>query len=204
VEKSLRINASIAWPACAVLASLSTHIIAHVFTAKWFPAQPLLYAYCINAVMSAVGLPLSELFFAQDDAWFNLRLGLWWAILTWTLGTYAVYHYGLLGFTIFQAALQSTWLLAFFHARKPEGLRVFAPLREPLFLSAGGDFFNLPAGHRAGGRRRDLCSVFNTNDNELANRSRIGGSGTQSRISFRLAKIFTCSCHEEAFDSHWS
>lgn len=51
VEKSLRINASIAWPACAVLASLSTPIIAHVFTAKWYPAQPLLYAYCINAVV---------------------------------------------------------------------------------------------------------------------------------------------------------
>lgn len=136
VEKSLRINASIAWPACAVLASLSTPIIAHVFTAKWYPAQPLLYAYCINAVVNAVGVPLSELFFAQDDAWFNFRLCLWWTIPTWTVGTYTVYHYGLIGFAIFQAALQSTWLLAFFHARKLEGLRVFAPLFEPLMLSA--------------------------------------------------------------------
>lgn len=136
VEKSLRINASIAWPACAVLASLSTPIIAHVFTAKWFPAQPLLYAYCLIAVMSAVGLPLSELFFAQGDAWFNLRLCLWWTIPTWTLGTYAVYHYGLFGFALFQAALQSTWLLAFFRARKLDGLRVFAPLGEPCLLSA--------------------------------------------------------------------
>ena len=41
VEKSLRINASIAWPACAVLASLSTPIIIYVFTRKWLPAQPL-------------------------------------------------------------------------------------------------------------------------------------------------------------------
>jgi O-antigen/teichoic acid export membrane protein len=136
VEKSLRINASIAWPACAVLASLSTPIINLVFTEKWFPAQPLLYAYCVTAVFTAVGVPLTELFFAQDDAWFNLRLCLWWTIPTWTLGTYAVYHYGLFGFAIFQAVLQSTWLLAFFHARRPEGLRVFAPLREPLTLSA--------------------------------------------------------------------
>lgn len=136
VEKSLRINASIAWPACAVLASLSTPIIARIFTAKWFPAQPLLYAYCVTAMFTAVGVPLSELFFAQDDAWFNFRLCLWWTIPTWTLGTYAVYHYGLIGFAIFQAVLQSTWLMAFFHARKPEGLRVFTPLREPLILSA--------------------------------------------------------------------
>jgi O-antigen/teichoic acid export membrane protein len=136
VEKSLRINASIAWPACAVLASLSTPIIALVFTEKWFPAQQLLYAYCVTAVFTAVGVPLSELFFAQDDAWFNVRLCLWWTIPTWTLGTYVVYHYGLFGFAIFQAVLQSTWLLAFFHARQPEGLRVFAPLREPLVLSA--------------------------------------------------------------------
>jgi O-antigen/teichoic acid export membrane protein len=136
VEKSLRINASIAWPACAVLASLSTPIIGLIFTEKWFPAQPLLYAYCVTAMFTAVGVPLSELFFAQDDAWFNVRLCLWWAIPTWTFGTYAVYHYGLFGFAIFQTVLQSTWLLAFFHARKPEGLRVFAPLREPLILSA--------------------------------------------------------------------
>lgn len=136
VEKSLRINASVAWPACAVLASLSTPIIGLIFTAKWFPAQPLLYAYCVTAMFTAVGVPLSELFFAQDDAWFNLRLCLWWTIPTWTLGTYAVYHYGLIGFAIFQAVLQTTWLMAFFHARKPEGLRVFAPLREPLILTA--------------------------------------------------------------------
>jgi O-antigen/teichoic acid export membrane protein len=136
VEKSLRINASIAWPACAVLASLSTPIIALVFTDKWFPAQPLLYAYCVTAMCTAVGVPLSELFFAQDDAWFNVRLCLWWTIPTWTLGTYAVDYYGLLGFAIFQAVLQSTWLMAFFHARQPEGLRVFAPLLEPLVLTA--------------------------------------------------------------------
>jgi teichuronic acid exporter len=136
VEKSLRINASIAWPACAVLASLSTPIIALIFTAKWLPAQPLLYAYCATAMCNAVGVPLSELFFAQDDAWFNVRLCLLWTIPTWTLGTYAVFRYGLLGFAIFQAALQSSWLWAFFHARKVEGLRVFSPLREPLILSA--------------------------------------------------------------------
>jgi lipopolysaccharide exporter len=136
VEKSLRINASIAWPACAVLASLSTPIIVLIFSRKWFPAQPLLCSYCITAVFLAVGVPLSELFFAQDDAWFNLRICLWVAILTWTLGTYTVYNYGLFGFAIFQAALQTVWLLAFFHARKPTGLRVFTPLREPLVFSA--------------------------------------------------------------------
>ncbi len=135
VEKSLRINASIAWPACAVLASLSTPIIALVFTEKWFPAQPLLYAYCITSMFLSVGLPLSELFFAQGDAWFNLRLCLWLTILTWTFGTYAVYHYGVFGFAVVQAALQSIGLLAFFHARKLGGLHVFSPLREPLLLS---------------------------------------------------------------------
>jgi O-antigen/teichoic acid export membrane protein len=134
VEKSLRINASIAWPACAVLASLSTPIILYVFTPKWLPAQPLLYAYCVNAVASAVGVPLCELFFAQDDAWFNVRLCLWWTIPTWTLGMLSVLKFGLVGFAVFQAVLQSTWLLAFFHARKTDGLRVFAPLWEPLLL----------------------------------------------------------------------
>jgi lipopolysaccharide exporter len=135
VEKSLRINASITWPACAVLASLSTPIIANVFTAKWFPAQPLLYAYCLNAMMNAVGVPLSELFFSQNDAWFNFRLCVLWTFTTWTGGTYAVLHYGLHGFAIFQGALQVTWLWAFFHARQPQGLRVFAPLREPLVFA---------------------------------------------------------------------
>ncbi len=54
VEKSLRINASLAWPACAVLASLSTPISANIFTAKWFPAQPFLYAYSVSAALTAV------------------------------------------------------------------------------------------------------------------------------------------------------
>ena len=137
VEKSLRINASIAWPACAVLASLSTPIIAYIFTPKWFPAQPILYAYCVIAVMTAVGVPLSELFFSQNDAWFNLRLCLWWTIPTWTVGTYAVLRHGLIGFAIFQVALQATWFLAFLHARRTAGLRVFTPLQEPLIWSAG-------------------------------------------------------------------
>jgi O-antigen/teichoic acid export membrane protein len=147
VEKSLRINASITWPACAVLASLSTPIISYIFTAKWFPAQPLLYAYCITAMMLSVGVPLSELFFSRDDAWFNVRLCLLQALLTWTIGTYAVQHYGLTAFAIFQGALQSFWLLAFFHARQVEGLRVFAPLREPLLLSAALVLGNLLIAH---------------------------------------------------------
>jgi O-antigen/teichoic acid export membrane protein len=191
VEKSLRINASIAWPACAVLASLSTPIIALVFTDKWFPAQHLLYAYCVTAVFTAVGVPLSELFFAQDDAWFNLRLCLWWTIPTWTLGTYAVYHYGLFGFAIFQAVLQSTWLLAFFHARKMERTARLLPVarapgadRRP---GAGklvgdtfdGDFVNLPAGRAAGGGRRDLRSVSAAHGDELAG----GGGGRETRSS---------------------
>ena len=72
--------------------------------------------------------------FSQDDAWFNFRFCLLWTITTWTVGTYAVFHYGLLGFAIFEG-LQVTWLWAFFHARKPDGLRVFAPLREPLVFA---------------------------------------------------------------------
>ncbi|MFZ0035845.1 MAG: oligosaccharide flippase family protein [Candidatus Acidiferrales bacterium] len=147
VEKSLQINASLAWPACAVLASLSTPIIAYVFTPKWFPAQSLLYAYCVTAVMTAVGLPLTELFFSQNDAMFNLRLCLWWTIPTWTLGTYAVYRHGLFGFAIFQVVLQSTWFLAFLHARRIEGLRVFAPLSQPLILGAGLVIANLMIVH---------------------------------------------------------
>jgi O-antigen/teichoic acid export membrane protein len=146
VEKSLRINASITWPACAVLASLSAPIIGSIFTSKWAPAHMMLYAYCVNAMMLAVGVPLSELFFSQGDAWFNFRLCLLWAIATWTGGTYAVAHYGLRGFAIFQAALQIGWLWAFLHAREPEGLRVFAPLREPLVLAvllAGGNWLLL-------------------------------------------------------------
>lgn len=137
IEKSLRINASIAWPACAVLCSLSTPIILYVFTRKWLPAQPLLYAYSLSAMMTAVGVPLTELFFSQNDAWFNLRLCLWWTIPTWTIGTFAVLKFGLVGFAVFIGALQATWLLAFFHVREPAGLRVFAPLREPLILAAG-------------------------------------------------------------------
>ncbi|MFZ0684203.1 MAG: oligosaccharide flippase family protein [Terriglobales bacterium] len=161
VEKSLRINASIAWPACAVLASLSTPIIALIFSEKWFPAQPLLYAYCVTAMFTAVGVPLSELFFALDDAWFNVRLCLWWTLPTWTLGTYAVYHYGLIGFAIFQAVLQGTWLMAFFHARKMKGLQVFAPLLEPLLLTGGlvvGNSFLAHAGAISSVYR--LCMVL--------------------------------------------
>jgi len=143
VEKSLRINASIAWPACAVLASLSTPIIAYIFSLKWHPAQPVLYAYCATAIMTAVGVPLSELFFSQNDAWFNVRLCLWWTIPTWTIGTYAVLRFGLLGFAVFQALLQSTWLMAFLHARRTDGLRLFAPLQEPLIWSAALAITNL-------------------------------------------------------------
>ena len=107
VEKSLRINASIAWPACAMLCSLSTPIILHVFTPKWLPAQPLLYAYSLAAMMTAVGVPLTELFFSQNDAWFNVRLCLWWTIPTWTIGTVAVLKWGLVGFAVFQARCRS-------------------------------------------------------------------------------------------------
>ncbi|MGA3106299.1 MAG: oligosaccharide flippase family protein [Terriglobales bacterium] len=136
VENSLRLNASIAWPICAVLGSLSAPIISTIFTTKWLPAQMMLWAYCVTAAMTAVGLPLTELFFSQNDAWFNFRLCMFWTIPTWTLGTYSTLRYGLSGFAAFQATLQLGWLFAFWHAREVKGLKVFAPLLEPAVLVA--------------------------------------------------------------------
>jgi teichuronic acid exporter len=134
VERSLEINASIAWPMCVVLSTLSRPIIATVFTAKWLPAQPLLYSYCVNAMMTAVGVPLTELFFSRNDAWFNLKLCALWTIPTWTVGTFAVQQYGLWGFAVFQGMLQAGWLFAFLHARRVQGLRALGPLRGPIML----------------------------------------------------------------------
>lgn len=135
VEKALRVNASIAFPICAVLASLSGPIITFVFTPKWLPAQPALYAYCLAAMLTAVGTPLNELFYSLNDAAFNFWLSLCWAVLTWTLGLLAVRYYGFLGFVGFYAALQATWVLAFSHARGLREMRLWAPVSEPALFS---------------------------------------------------------------------
>jgi len=135
VEKAMRINASIAFPACAVLAGLSGPIIAFVFTSKWQPAQPALYAYCLAAVLTAIGTPLNELFFSLDDAGFNFCLSACWAALTWTAGLLSVHYYGFIGFVAFYSCLQVTWFLAFFRARRLPGLQLWSPVAEPFVFS---------------------------------------------------------------------
>jgi O-antigen/teichoic acid export membrane protein len=143
VEKSLRINASVAWPLCGVLASLSAPIIAFIYTGKWERAQPLLWAYCVNAVLCAVTVPLTEFFFADNDAWFNFRFCVLYSVLTWAGGAYAVLHYGLNGFALWEAVMQGAWILVFRNARKSRPLRVFAPLRQPLIWTAALVLANL-------------------------------------------------------------
>jgi len=69
-------------------------------------------------------------------AWFNFRLRLLWTIPTWTLGTFAVYHYGTIRVRHFPGCASEHMAAGFLSSRQPEGLRVFAPLREPLILSA--------------------------------------------------------------------
>lgn len=86
--------------------------------AKWAPALPLFYMFCISAFFSSYSTPFLNVFNALGKAKISFLFMAFWTITTWICTPLFTHLYGMYGFPITQLILSSTFIGVMFVAKK--------------------------------------------------------------------------------------
>lgn len=109
IEKSMYFITLVIFPilvGLSVLAFPMTEIIPKY--AKWQPAIPSLYFFCINVAFAAISSPLINTMNAIGKINSTLKLMMMWTVLTWTLTPVAVYLFSFTGVAIASAVIAAS------------------------------------------------------------------------------------------------
>lgn len=119
IEKALFGLAFLIFPSLVGLVMLApTFIVIIPKYHKWEPAILSLGLFAINAALSAVSLPLTNVLNAVGKIKVTLYLMVFWTILTWVLTPLAMYRYGFNGFAGVSAVISFTVVIVVFVAKR--------------------------------------------------------------------------------------
>lgn len=100
--------------------------------AKWEPALPLFYIFCISAFFSSYSTPFMNLFNALGKVKTSFTFMLFWTITTWICTPLFTAKFGLLGFPLTQLILATSSLLVAGQAKKLVEFRFWHSIYKPL------------------------------------------------------------------------
>jgi len=109
IEKSIYFITLVIFPilvGLSVLAFPMTELIPKY--AKWQPAIPSLYFFCINVAFAAISSPLVNTMNAIGKINNTLKLMMMWTVLTWTLTPVAVYMFSFTGVAVASALIAAS------------------------------------------------------------------------------------------------
>lgn len=103
--------------------------------AKWEPALPLFYIFCISAFFSSYSTPFMNLFNALGKVKTSFMFMLFWTITTWICTPLFTAKFGMLGFPITQLILATSSLLVAGQAKKLVEFRFWHSIYKPLIAT---------------------------------------------------------------------
>jgi PST family polysaccharide transporter len=139
LERSLQICSLGTFFCVALFTAMGPNVTLVVFTEKWLPALPALYAYswvlCIGFVSPVVGAALD----AIGRPGIIVRLAIYWTALNWLVVPFATHRYGMIGFVLGNCVhiVVGNAAVIFVVARLMPGLRIVRPLLPPLAGALG-------------------------------------------------------------------
>ena len=100
--------------------------------AKWQPALPLFYLFCLSSLFSSYSTPFMNLFNALGKVKISFTFMAIWTTMVWILTATLTPILGYFGFPITQLILSSTFLFVVWHARKMIEFSFVKPIYKPL------------------------------------------------------------------------
>ncbi len=104
--------------------------------AKWEPALPLFYIFCISAFFSSYSTPFMNLFNALGKVKVSFAFMLFWTVTTWLLTPLFTTQFGMLGFPMTQIILATSSLLVMTQAKKIVDFRFVEAVKRPIISTA--------------------------------------------------------------------
>lgn len=136
IEKIMFYQTALLTPAILGLGLLMDDVI-HIIPkyAKWGPALPLLYIFCISAFFATFSSPLINLINSLGKAKIPFIFMLVWTIVTWILTPLLTHFYGYYGFPITVMIVSFSSVFVVKKAQEFVPFRIFASIYKPFFSS---------------------------------------------------------------------
>ena len=136
IEKIMFAQTALLPPAILGLA-LSMDDIVHIIPkyAKWAPALPLLYIFCVSAFLASFSSPLINLINSLGKAKIPFIFMLFWTIITWILTPILTHYLGYYGFPLTVMIVSFTSIFVIRKAQEFIPFHIFATIYKPFFSS---------------------------------------------------------------------
>ncbi len=136
VERILRYQTMILAPSVIGLA-LTMNLLVSVIPkyAKWQPALPLFYLFCLSSLFSSYSTPFMNLFNALGKVKISFIFMAIWTTMVWILTILLTPVLNIYGFPITQLILSSTFLFVVWQAKKIIRFSFVEPIYKPLFAA---------------------------------------------------------------------
>lgn len=99
---------------------------------KWGPAIPLLTFFAINAILSSVSTPLTNVLNALGQIKTTLRLMMFWTVATWVLTLTLIQFYGFLGVAIASAVIATSVGIVVYLVQRQVKFDIWGATAKPL------------------------------------------------------------------------
>lgn len=103
--------------------------------AKWAPALPLFYIFCVAAFFSSYSTPFINLFNALGKVKISFSFMLFWTVTTWILTPIFTNVFGIVGFPLTQIILAVSSLMVMYRAKKIVSFRFIHSVKKPLIAT---------------------------------------------------------------------
>ena len=136
IEKIMFYQTALLTPAILGLA-LSMDDVVHIIPkyAKWTPALPLLYIFCVSAFLATFSSPLINLINSLGKAKIPFIFMLAWTIITWILTPLLTHYYGYYGFPLTVMIVSLSSVLVIRKAQEFIPFQIFSSIYKPFFSS---------------------------------------------------------------------
>lgn len=136
IEKIMFYQTALLTPAILGLA-LEMDDVIHVIPkyAKWAPALPLLYIFCVSAFLASFSSPLINLINSLGKAKIPFVFMLIWTVATWILTPLLTHYFGYYGFPVTVMIISLTSVFVVRKAQEFVPFRIFATIYKPFFSS---------------------------------------------------------------------
>lgn len=136
VEKILSYQSLILAPSIVGLTLVMSPLISIIPKyAKWQPALPLFYLFCLSSLFSSYSTPFMNLFNALGKVKISFSFMAIWTAMVWVLTAALTPIFGYFGFPITQFILSSTFLFVVWRAKKIIQFSFVKPVYKPLITA---------------------------------------------------------------------
>ncbi|NTU46134.1 oligosaccharide flippase family protein [Candidatus Roizmanbacteria bacterium] len=137
IEKTLFYQTLLLAPALVGLVVTMTPLVYIIPKyAKWAPALPLFYIFCLSALFASYSTPFINLFNALGKVKISFFFMLFWTVAIWILTPLLTHYFGYYGLPFTQVLLSSTFIAVIYAAKKYVKFSYFRSVYQPLISSA--------------------------------------------------------------------